>query len=489
MKKNSTLKALIRGGIGLLCCVSLAFPVGAEPAEDARVLDGGTLCTFGDSLTAMSGWPQDVATQLNMHLVNSGVGGNTTADALKRFDSDVAAKDPDIVLIAFGTNDFVRESAKGSRLSTDQFRENLETIAEKVQALGADPILMTCPYLRESVYVERYYQEDGGVLAVLDTYNEVIRQTASDLGIGLVDIRKACEDYEPSLFLRSDGVHLSDTGDQVYTEEITRYMTSVYRQDPDAPRVTQPTRPAALEGAVTQDLISFDPGNWTTANEGEMTFKQNEDGSLALSNTTGLWPDARYAPEGGLTVPVKGTRLEYDFSTAGAGTSIALYFNGSTPGLVDENESLVLTPYIEGVEREPVSGDILKNQDASGSILLSDLPIPAECIEDGAVWISGVQIYVAGAKNQPVTVRKLSVTTDGSYVAPTTQTEADATTPSASVAPEGDRQLTPILCLIAGAVLAAGLIVVVAVFLYRRNRRRNGASVSSDDPPSSPDQP
>ena len=52
MKKNSTLKALIRGGIGLLCCVSLAFPVGAEPAEDARVLDGGTLCTFGDSLTA-----------------------------------------------------------------------------------------------------------------------------------------------------------------------------------------------------------------------------------------------------------------------------------------------------------------------------------------------------------------------------------------------------------------------------------------------------
>lgn len=270
------------GGIGLLCCVSLAFPVGAEPAEDARVLDGGTLCTFGDSLTAMSGWPQDVATQLNMHLVNSGVGGNTTADALKRFDSDVAAKDPDIVLIAFGTNDFVRESAKGSRLSTDQFRENLETIAEKVQALGADPILMTCPYLRESVYVERYYQEDGGVLAVLDTYNEVIRQTASDLGIGLVDIRKACEDYEPSLFLRSDGVHLSDTGDQVYTEEITRYMTSVYRQDPDAPRVTQPTRPAALEGAVTQDLISFDPGDWATANEGEMTFKQNEDGSLAL---------------------------------------------------------------------------------------------------------------------------------------------------------------------------------------------------------------
>lgn len=86
---------------------------------------------------------------------------------------------------------------------------------------------------------------------------------------------------------------------------------------------------------------------------------------MRFSNTTGLWPDARYAPEGGLTVPVKGTRLEYDFSTAGAGTSIALYFNGSTPGLVDENESLVLTPYIEGVEREPVSGDILKNQDAS----------------------------------------------------------------------------------------------------------------------------
>lgn len=83
------------------------------------MLDGSTLVTFGDSLTALSSWPQASAEELNMYLVNSGIGGHTSADALNRFDRDVASKDPDFVTIAFGTNDFVRLSGTKSQVSLE----------------------------------------------------------------------------------------------------------------------------------------------------------------------------------------------------------------------------------------------------------------------------------------------------------------------------------------------------------------------------------
>lgn len=210
-------------------------------------------------------------------------------------------------------------------------------------------------------------------------------------------------------------------GNQVYTEEIVRYLTGVYRQDPDAPRVPQPTRPTAPEGVVTLNLISFDPNDWFTPTAGAMTFTQNEDGSLSIANTTGQWPDAHYSPESGVTVPIKGTRLEYDFSTSGAAASIGLFLNGSTPTLAKDGENISLNSYFEGVKLEASVGDIEKNQDVSGSILLSDLPIPADCIQDGTVLISGVKVFSVGAKNQPITLRTFRVVTDGSYVAPTVQ--------------------------------------------------------------------
>lgn len=485
MKKSRALAALTRSAAALLCCAVPSLPAGAEPDASARLLDGSTLCTYGDSLTALSDWPQEAALQLNMRLVNSGVGGNTTEAALQRFERDVASKEPDIVLIAFGTNDFVRENAKGSRLSPEQFRENLETIVEKVRALGADPVLMTCPYVRESVFTERYYRSDGGVLAVLDSYNEVTRQTAADLDVGLIDIRQACENYDASAFLSSDGVHLADVGNQVYTEEIVRYLTSVYRQDPNAPRVPQPTRPTAPEGVVTLDLISFDPNDWFTPTAGAMTFTQNEDGSLSIANTTGQWPDAHYSPESGVTVPIKGTRLEYDFSTSGAAASIGLFLNGSTPTLAKDGENISLNSYFEGIKLEASVGDIEKNQDVSGSILLSDLPIPADCIQDGTVLISGVKVFSVGAKNQPITLRTFRVVTDGSYVAPTVQADASETdaAPSVSVAPEGDKQLTPVLCIVSAGVLAAGLIAAGVVIVCRRKKRNRASSSDTDIPP------
>ena len=132
----------------LLCCgVTPAF---AAPAANAPLLDGATLVTFGDSITALSTWPQDVATAMNMRLVNSGIGGNTTNDAAARFTRDVAAHDPDFVIMCFASNDFQRPVALGAqKVDVATYRANLTTFIADIRAMGATPILMTPPFIAE----------------------------------------------------------------------------------------------------------------------------------------------------------------------------------------------------------------------------------------------------------------------------------------------------------------------------------------------------
>ena len=181
------MKKWIAGISAAALMLSAAGTAVAAPAEDAPVLDCSTLVTFGDSLTALSSWPQDSAKELNMYLSNAGIGGNTSADALKRFERDVASKDPDFVTIAFGTNDFVRVNGTAPQVSLEDFRTNMETIVDKVEALDAIPILFTAPYVRDDPppYQGNY---ENGLTAALDEYNAVIREIAADKGVYLVAV-------------------------------------------------------------------------------------------------------------------------------------------------------------------------------------------------------------------------------------------------------------------------------------------------------------
>ena len=70
-----------------------------------------TLVCHGDSLThageleRRSIWPSLVETRLTVNVVNSGIGGDTSAGMLSRFYPAVVQHRPDFVLIMGGTND------------------------------------------------------------------------------------------------------------------------------------------------------------------------------------------------------------------------------------------------------------------------------------------------------------------------------------------------------------------------------------------------
>ncbi len=72
----------------------------------------------------------------NIEMINAGISGHTTVNALARIDRDVLKHRPDLVTVMFGLNDMTRVPLK-------QYQENLESIIEKCRGVGAEVMLCT----------------------------------------------------------------------------------------------------------------------------------------------------------------------------------------------------------------------------------------------------------------------------------------------------------------------------------------------------------
>ena len=79
---------------------------------------------------------QQVYPKARITVINAGISGNTTIDALKRLDKDVLDHKPDLVTVMFGLNDMVR-------VPVADYQANLKTIIEKCRAVGAEVLLCT----------------------------------------------------------------------------------------------------------------------------------------------------------------------------------------------------------------------------------------------------------------------------------------------------------------------------------------------------------
>jgi lysophospholipase L1-like esterase len=162
-------------------------------------------------------------------VINSGVGGNTSREGLERIDKDVLIHKPDIVLVQFGGNDSTPEENRA--VSVVEYVFNLETIYEKLNAIGAEMILLTFTPIVDVWHKngkhDKYINNDG-----LDGYVELYRQATREFAKGkslrLVDIdvslRKACEELSPEEIILKDGVHLTAKANEIITETIYNYL-------------------------------------------------------------------------------------------------------------------------------------------------------------------------------------------------------------------------------------------------------------------------
>src|SRR5437870_5769733 len=123
----------------------LFAPIFRMPAAEPKAAalnflpsSGDTIVFLGDSITAQCLYTQYIEDyfhtrypQLRLQFHNAGVSGDTAADALSRFDRDVAAYRPKFVAIRFEPELFER------------YQADMRQLIAKVQAIKATPILMT----------------------------------------------------------------------------------------------------------------------------------------------------------------------------------------------------------------------------------------------------------------------------------------------------------------------------------------------------------
>ncbi len=398
----------------LMACLLTGACAPVWAVEEEKVLDGSVLVTFGASNTALSSWPMDVAEELNMHLVNSGIGGNNTGHGKVRFQRDVLAYNPDFVTICFGTNDFNRQGSGQPQVSPEEYRENLVYFITELEKIDALPILVTSPIIDPNACGGASLYPEGSVNEALDVYVDIVRSLAEEYDLPLIDIHQICDQqYTVAEFLISDGVHLTELANSVFAQEICKYLKAHYRQDPTAPRVDRPVPPEMQEAPFSSSIMPFDPAGWLEIYPDTLVMIKEASGAISFANTTGLWPEAHYSPslDKTLPVPVRGSYLTVDIQLEAA-MNLLLFFNGATPTLGYDGDYLPMTPvfkkYVPGLQ---TTGDDIKGGQRIQCVLPLEEIIPVGMMDDnGCVLFSGVKLYVVGTAGKKITVNKLEVT-------------------------------------------------------------------------------
>lgn len=192
---------------GLLVALASPFALTAcgrkKPRAQAIAADA-TVLALGDSLTAGVGAAPDAAYPVVLQrltgwkVVNAGVSGDTSAQALARLPALLQTHAPALVILSIGGNDFLR------RQSADATRAQVRQICSEALAGGAQVLLVAVPELS--------IMAAAGRLSDHPLYEEI----ASALKIPLH--RNGWSGVLADEKLRADQVHANASGYALFTE-------------------------------------------------------------------------------------------------------------------------------------------------------------------------------------------------------------------------------------------------------------------------------
>ena len=183
-------------GAGLLAAALAGC--GRDKKTAQPVPPGSTVLALGDSLTfgtgasAETSYPTVLAGLTGWNVVNAGVSGDTSAQALARLPALLAEHHPKLVIVSIGGNDFLR------KLPESDTRAHVHAICKQSLDAGAQVLLVAVP--RATVAAALGQMTDHALYA----------EVSKDLKIPLQ--REAWGEVLAQPDLRADAVHANARG-------------------------------------------------------------------------------------------------------------------------------------------------------------------------------------------------------------------------------------------------------------------------------------
>lgn len=141
MKRRVSLA--LAGGLALAvlvgCGKKASITAGTAVPAGATVLALGDSLTFGTGATPATAYPTVLARLSGWNVVNAGIPGHTSAQALERLPGLLADHQPALVIVSIGGNDLLR------RQDETALRDNLRRTLAAVREAGAQALLVAVP--------------------------------------------------------------------------------------------------------------------------------------------------------------------------------------------------------------------------------------------------------------------------------------------------------------------------------------------------------
>lgn len=184
---------------------------------------------FGDSITARKeGYPSPILTHKmsskmpNYKFINAGVSGNTTEQAMFRFNRDVLSKRPDVVTVLFGAND----SATDKLVDIDTFKRNISLFTKQI---GPEKTILISPApVDESLQRNRTNER-------LKQYAQVVQEVAEETNSYFIDffqIVYSKPNYKELLVgEKNDGLHFGKACYELLSDVIVEKIEDMEIED------------------------------------------------------------------------------------------------------------------------------------------------------------------------------------------------------------------------------------------------------------------
>jgi lysophospholipase L1-like esterase len=174
-KNNRSALCALRYAITL---IAIVFMAGCAKKEIKNLgAQGKTIVCFGDSITFGYGvslgedYPSALSKLVSYPVINAGIDGDTTFDALKRLPQDVLAKEPFLVIVEFSGNDFLK------KVTFEDTKKNTREIVRILQDKGimvAIADVSAGPFLREYRTALRVIADETGAIFIPATLTGII---------------------------------------------------------------------------------------------------------------------------------------------------------------------------------------------------------------------------------------------------------------------------------------------------------------------------